>query len=243
MIVITDNNFTSIAGCSTKADVTFVLDSSDTVGQTNFAKQLNFVKNTVNNLDVGRDKVRISTVTFSSGVHNQFFLNNYDTKANVMNAVSGIQYLPGSTDTSDALKYVTQTSFTPQHGGRGGIPHIMVLVTDGPSITRDITKLQAQTAKDNNIAIYTVGVGHGIDMDELKSVSSDPDSRYLLTADNYDSLGSLSELLATKMCNGKFCIYKIFSFTCPRNLFTLNGTGNCHLIVNYKMRCIERTFF
>ncbi|XP_076111945.1 uncharacterized protein LOC143080130 isoform X2 [Mytilus galloprovincialis] len=193
--------FSNAAGCSTKADVTFVLDSSDTVGQTNFAKQLNFVKNTVNNLDVGRDKVRISTVTFSSGVHNQFFLNNYDTKANVMNAVSGIQYLPGSTDTSDALKYVTQTSFTPQHGGRGGIPHIMVLVTDGPSITRDITKLQAQTAKDNNIAIYTVGVGHGIDMDELKSVSSDPDSRYLLTADNYDSLGSLSELLATKMCN------------------------------------------
>ncbi|XP_076111939.1 uncharacterized protein LOC143080127 isoform X2 [Mytilus galloprovincialis] len=189
------------AGCSTKADVTFVLDSSDTVGQTNFAKQLNFVKNTVNNLDVGGDKVRVSTVTFSSGVHNQFFLNNYGTKADVMNAISGIKYLPGNTDTGDAIKYVTQTTYTPQHGSRSGVPHIMVLVTDGPSVTKDITKLRAQTAKDNGVIVYTVGVGGGFDRDELKSVSSNPDSRYFLTADNFDSLNSLSELLATKVCN------------------------------------------
>ena len=157
----------------------------------------------MNNLDVGRNKVQISTVTFSSGVHNQFFLNNHATKTDVMNAISGIQYLPGNTDTADALKYVTQTTFTPSHGSRGGIPHIMVLVTDGPSRTKDITKLRAQTAKDNNIAIYTVGVGGGIDRDELKSISSNPDSRYFLTADNYGSINSLSKLLATKICNGK----------------------------------------
>ncbi|CAG2185497.1 COL6A [Mytilus edulis] len=182
-------------GCSTKADVTFVLDSSDTVGQTNFAKQLNFVKNTVNNLDVGGDKVRVSTVTFSSGVHNQFFLNNYGTKADVMNAISGIKYLPGNTDTGDAIKYVTQTTYTPQHGSRSGVPHIMVLVTDGPSVTKDITKLRAQTAKDNGVIVYTVGVGGGFDRDELKSVSSNPDSLkadLVFMIDSSNTVGALN---------------------------------------------------
>ena len=160
----------------------------------------------MNNLDVGRDKVQISTVTFSSGVHNQFFLNNYATKTDIMNAIPNIQYLPGNTDTADAIKFVTQTSFTPNHGSRGEVPHVMVLVTNGPSLTKDITELRAKTAKDNDILIYTVGVGGGINKKELKSVASNPDSRYFLTADNYESLNSISELLATKICNGK-CYY------------------------------------
>lgn len=189
--------------CSSKADVTFVLDSSSSVGQTNFAKQLEFVKNTVNNLDVRREHVQISTVTYSSGVHNQFFLNTYDTKTDVLNGISRIKYLPGTVDTGDAITYATQNSFSPNHGARSGAPHVMVLVTNGPSVTREITKLKAQTAKDNNILIYTVGVGNGIDTDELTSVASDPDSRYFLTADNFNSLNSLSDLLATKICNGQ----------------------------------------
>lgn len=204
-----------------------MLDSSDSVGQTNFAKQLDFVKNTVNSLDVRRDQVQISAVTYSSGVHNQFFLNNYATKADVLNAISGIKYLPGSADTGDAITYVTQTSFMPNHGARGGVPHVMVLVTDGPSVTREITKLKAQTAKDNDILIYTVGVGNGIDTDELKSVSSNPDSRYFLTADNFNSLNSLSDLLATKICNGQLTSNFV-------TFETVNCYKGVHTRFNYK---------
>ncbi|XP_078338507.1 uncharacterized protein LOC111134355 isoform X1 [Crassostrea virginica] len=188
-------------GCHTRADVTFMIDSSDSVGQINFNRQLDFLKDVTNKLNVGQDQVHVSALTFSSGVHNKFYLNDYARKSDVLHALSGIQYFPGNTDTADAIKFMSQQSFSPAHGARGDVPHIAVLLTDGPSTTKAITKLQAQTAKDNSAVIYTVGVGSGVDVDELTSVSSNPDLRYSMFADNYDTLNSLSDMLATKICN------------------------------------------
>lgn len=192
-----------VLGCDTQADVTFLLDSSDTVGPDNFKKQLEFIKSTVNNLQIAPDKTHVSVVTFSNGVYNQFFLNQYSTKSDIINAISGIPYRGGRTHTADAIRYVTQTTYNPIHGARGNVPHVAVLVTNGGSTTPDITKVQAQTAKDNNVILYGVGVGSGVNMQELTSVTSDPDSRYVLKADSYGSLDALSNGLSTKICNGK----------------------------------------
>ncbi|XP_076113274.1 uncharacterized protein LOC143080959 isoform X2 [Mytilus galloprovincialis] len=188
-------------GCDTKADITFIVDSSDDVGKANFQKQLAFLKQTVNNMKIAPDKTQISVVTFSSGVYNQFFLNAYASKADVLAAIDRIPYISGRTHTSDALTYVTHTSFNPIHGARSNVPHIGVLITDGPSTAKDLTKIQGQVAKDNNIIMYGVGVGSGINMDELSSVSSSPSHRYMLTAENYGALNSLSSSLSTKLCN------------------------------------------
>lgn len=195
--------FSIFVGCETQADVTFILDSSDSVGQTNFGTQLDFAKSIVNKLDISPGRTQIGTVTFSSTANNQFNLNQYNNKNDVLNAISGIRYTPGSTHTGTAIKYVTQQSFTPLHGARTNVPHIAVLITNGPSFTKDITKIEAKTAKDNNVVIYAIGVGGGIDRDELMSVSSSPNSRYFMTADNYQTLNTLSDLLAAKICNGK----------------------------------------
>lgn len=193
-----------------------MLDSSDTVGPDNFKKQLEFIKSTVNNLQIAPDKTQVSVVTFSNGVYNQFFLNQYSTKSDIINAISGIPYRGGRSHTADAIRYVTQTTFNPIHGARGGVPHVTVLVTNGGSTTPDITSVQAQTAKDNNVILYGVGVGSGVNMQELTSISSDPDSRYILKADSYGSLNPLSGALSTKICNGEYkapikIIYHVFS--------------------------------
>lgn len=199
-----------LSGCDTKADITFIVDSSDDVGKDNFQKQLAFLKQTVNNMKIAPDKTQISVVTFSSGVYNQFFLNAYASKADVLAAIDRIPYISGRTHTSDALTYVTHTSFNPIHGARSNVPHIGVLITDGPSTAKDLTKIQGQVAKDNNIIMYGVGVGSGINMDELSSVSSSPSHRYMLTAENYGALNSLSSSLSTKLCNGKLQYFSCY---------------------------------
>lgn len=180
------------------------MDTSDSVGRDNFQKELEFTNNVVKDLAVGQDKVRVSAVTFGSSVYNQFFLNQYDKKNDVMHAISGIPYLGGRTYTAEAIKYASQTSFNPVHGARNNVPHITVLVTNGPSTNKDITKLQGQAAKDNNVIMYAVGVGGAAEMEELEAVSSKPDSRYLMKAENFASLNGLSDLLSTKLCNGKY---------------------------------------
>lgn len=199
--------FYLLSGCQTKADVTFIVDSSADVGQDNFQKQIDFIKQTVNNMDIAPDKTQVSLVTFSSGVYNQFFLNQYQTKADVLSAIDRIPYIAGRTHTSDALKYVTQTSFSPLHGARNNVPHIGILITDGPSTNKELTKVQGQVAKDNNVVMYTVGVGSGVDRDELSFVSSSPVQRYMLNAEHYGALNSLSGPLSTKLCNGKISPY------------------------------------
>lgn len=104
---------------------------------------------------------------------------------------------------AEAIRYATTTSFNPSHGGRGDAPHVIVLLTNQPSGSIDTVKLASQTARDNGIILYTVGVGNGIDTNELKAITSDPDTRHMFTSQNFDALSSLSDLLANKICNGK----------------------------------------
>jgi collagen type VI alpha len=104
---------------------------------------------------------------------------------------------------AEAIQYATTTAFNPSHGGRGDTPHVTVLLTNQPSGSIDRVKLASQTARDNGLVLYTVGIGNRIDTNELKAIASDPDSRHMFTSQNFDALTSLSDLLANKICNGK----------------------------------------
>jgi len=184
--------------------VTFLLDNSDNVGQQNFQKQLSFVRDVTSNMQLASDKMQVSAVTFGTGATNQFDLNQYRTMAGLQNATMSIPYKGGKAQLANAIHYVTGSTFSPVHGGRGDAPHIAVVITNQPSGTIDSVKLQSQTAKDNGVILYTIGVGTAVDNKELMTIASDPDSRHMFTSQNFDALGSLSDLLATKICNGKY---------------------------------------
>ncbi|WAR11991.1 CO6A5-like protein, partial [Mya arenaria] len=192
--------------CDTKADVTFLLDSSDNVGKQNFLKQLTFVKDVTNNFQLGQDKVQVSAVTFGTGAKNQFDLNQYRDHFALNTGIMNIPYNGGQPKVANALHYATGSSFSPLHGGRADAPHIAVVLTNQPSGSIDTVKLQSQTAKDNGVIIYAVGIGNAVDMSELQAMASDPDSRHLYTSANFDALGSLTDLLSAKICNG--CLTK-----------------------------------
>jgi collagen type VI alpha len=196
----------SIAGCDTKADVTFMIDSSNNVGTQNFQKQLNFIKDVSNNMQVAPDKVQVSALTFGTGVTNQFYLNQYTDNNQLQQAIMNIPYKGGQAKMANAIRFATGTSFSPIHGGRADAPHVAVLLTNQPSGTIDQIKLESQTARDNGLILYTVGVGNKVDQSELQTIASDPDSRHMFSSQNFDALGSLSDLLATKICNGMIFI-------------------------------------
>lgn len=196
------------SGCDTKADVTFLLDSSNNVGPQNFVKELNFIKDVSNNMQVAPDKVQVSALTFGTGVNNQFYLNQYTDNMALQQAITSIPYKGGMAKIPNAIRFATGTSFSPIHGGRGDAPHVAVLLTNQPSGTIDQVKLEAQTARDNGLIMYTVGIGSGVDQSELQEIASQPDGRHMFQAQNFDTLDSLSDLLATKICNGTLRLYK-----------------------------------
>ncbi|KAK7505812.1 hypothetical protein BaRGS_00003083 [Batillaria attramentaria] len=197
------------AACSANSDVVFLLDSSDAVGQDDYQRELDFVKDTVNRLDVGPNRVQVGLATFGSQAQSVFNLNQHQTDQEVIQALSSAPMVGGTSNMQEALRFTTDNMFTPQAGVGSGTSHIVVMVTNGhsqnPDLTilqnPDLTILQGTTAQNNDIQIYTVGVGAGINEAELKGVASDPDTRYFYKADTFAALQGLDDILGPKICN------------------------------------------
>jgi collagen type VI alpha len=114
----------------TNSGIVFVLDASSSIGTLNFQKQLEFVKNTVKQFDIGPSNTQISVLSFSDHVYKEFKLNQYSTKNAVLSAISKIKFHTGTTNTHLALSQVTQDSFSSTNGGRQDAAEIVILLTD-----------------------------------------------------------------------------------------------------------------
>ena len=78
------------ADCGGKADIVFLLDKSGSVGQSNFNKMLEFVKDVSSNFDIGPNDVQIGVDTFSTSFSTEFTLGKFADKHGVSAAVDRI---------------------------------------------------------------------------------------------------------------------------------------------------------
>ncbi|XP_071091672.1 uncharacterized protein [Haliotis cracherodii] len=186
--------------CGSQADIVFMLDSSGSVGSSNFNLLLTFVKSIVQDFDVASNKIRIGVEKFSSRPYLEFHLNQYSNKQDVLNAVTNIKYVSGGTNTGDALKYLQDNMFNTKNGDRPGVPNIAIIITDGRSNKPDQTKTFAKAARDKGTQVFSVGVGKGISMAELNEMASDPDSAHVMSVDDFSKLPQIKALFAKKAC-------------------------------------------
>ena len=71
-----------------------------------FKTQLAFISNFTANFEVGPDKAQFAAVTFSTGVHKDFYLNEHTDQASVLGAIDKIQFRDGETYTDQGLNFV-----------------------------------------------------------------------------------------------------------------------------------------
>jgi hypothetical protein len=86
----------------------FLLDSSGSETTRGFRTQLAFISNFTSNFEVGPDKAQFAAVTFSTSVHKNFYLNEHQDKASVLDAINKIAYRDGETYTDLGLNYIRQ---------------------------------------------------------------------------------------------------------------------------------------
>ena len=90
--------------CREPADVVFAVDSSSSIGIDNFYKMLGFVKKTAARMRINPSQgMRVAMETFADSETDRFNLNEYGTRASVMNAMNR-EYTPGTTNTAGALR-------------------------------------------------------------------------------------------------------------------------------------------
>ena len=98
----------SFSVCQTAVDLVFILDSSGSVGDWNFDKVKNFVRNVIDFFNIGPDGTHVGIVTYSSSSELEFNLDKYTTKSALKTAVSNIPYRGGWTFTADAIDYTRE---------------------------------------------------------------------------------------------------------------------------------------
>ncbi|XP_046370521.2 collagen alpha-4(VI) chain-like isoform X2 [Haliotis rufescens] len=189
---------TQTACSSRPADVVFLLDTSSSEGSENFKKQLNFVNNFARELNIGPNNVQLSVVTFATNVKNEFWLNNFTTKADLLNAVQNVQYRPGITETGEGLKFVGANSFLPQHGGRPDAQQVVIVVTDGESQQKSVTANEAEKLHSAGIKVISVGIGTSIDNGELTALASDPS--FVFRVADFDALQKIETEIRQTTC-------------------------------------------
>jgi collagen type VI alpha len=187
--------------CSTPPlDIIFALDGSGSVGQDNFMSLLNFIANITNQYTIGRTNgTQVGVVVFASAAHRNIRLPQFQTNADLSNAIVNLNYPDGGTATDLGLEQAREEF---RINGRPGAKRVLIVATDGRSNNPVATSEQARLARSEDIEIFSVGIGSGANVDELNDVASDPSSAHVFTIANYSaqSLASVSQSLTTGIC-------------------------------------------
>lgn len=177
-----------------EADIMFLVDSSRSIGYENFQKMKTFMKKLVNQSDVGLDQVRIGVVQFSSTSREEFLLNQYTTKNDIIMAIEKMSLIEENTLTGAALEFVSDY-FKPAKGARPHVKKILILITDGEA--QDEVKTPAEALRNNSITIYAVGVFNA-NKQQLLEISGKPEMVFYV--ENFDVLKDIEGRITLGIC-------------------------------------------
>ncbi|XP_069807309.1 cochlin [Dendropsophus ebraccatus] len=139
-----------------KAEVAFLLDGSNNIGQRRFNLQKNFVTKVALMLGIGTEGPHVGVVQASELPKTEFYLKNFTSAKDVVFAVKEIGFRGGNSNIGKAIKHTAQNFFTNAYGVRKGIPKVMVVFIDGwPS---DNIEEAGIIAREFGINVFIVSV-------------------------------------------------------------------------------------
>ncbi|KAM9710050.1 collagen alpha-3(VI) chain-like isoform 2-T2 [Menidia menidia] len=188
-----------------KADIVFLMDGSINLGRDNFNEVKNFIFNLIDLFYTERDNLRIGLAHYAADVTDVFYLNTFNNRQDILNAIEQAEYKGGrKINTGAAIRHVQDVYFTKNKGSRidEGTPQILLLITGGRSA--DDSKTAALGLKNKGVRIFAVGVGDI--QDELENLASEPST--VARASNFLGLSELNEQILEALddeVKGKLC--------------------------------------
>lgn len=180
----------------------FIIDSSGSITNKDFNREISFVQSVAKLFDIGNDKTRVGLISFSHDSQLVLPLDNKLSKAELLERISQIPHIGGGTDTAEALRLVRQRGFA-SGVARANVAQIVIVLTDGLSMDADLTAQEARYAHAAGIKVFAIGIGYGADLSEVRNIASNPDNDYVFQVDDFRSLDTIKEVLANKTCAEK----------------------------------------
>nr|XP_033473501.1 collagen alpha-3(VI) chain-like isoform X3 [Epinephelus lanceolatus] len=175
------------------ADLIFLIDGSQNIGAANFPYVRDLVVRIIEQLDVGRDTVRVAVALYNGSPDIKFYLNSYDSKSSVLEAVKGLAYSGGDeSNLGYALEEVASSLLSQSAGGRAdeGVPQMLVVISAGPST--DDTGAGDRALKRAGVITFGAAIGDTATTD-LEAVATD--KSFVLSASDFRALSSMGDQL------------------------------------------------
>uniref|UniRef100_A0A8C8K9V0 VWFA domain-containing protein n=1 Tax=Oncorhynchus tshawytscha TaxID=74940 RepID=A0A8C8K9V0_ONCTS len=175
------------------ADLVLLIDGSENVGAANFPRVRDLAMKVIEGLDVGRDTIRVAVALYSADPEVQFFLNTYENKAAVLDAVKAIQFTGNNeANLGAALEKVAESLLSPASGGRAeeGVPQALVVISAGPS--NDDFSAGDRALKAASVITFGVVVG-GTATAELETIATD--KSFVLSSPDFRAVASMGDQL------------------------------------------------
>ncbi|KAM9550079.1 collagen alpha-3(VI) chain isoform 6-T6 [Guaruba guarouba] len=195
-------------GGKKQADIVFLLDGSINLGRENFQEVLQFVYSVVDAIYRDGDSIQVGLAQYNSDVTDEFFLKDYSTKPQILDAINKVVYKGGLVaNTGAAIRHIQAKHFVKEAGSRidQRVPQIAFLVTggkssdDGPSASLEITQ--------KGVKVFAVGV-RNIDLKEVSRLASESAMSFRastaqeLSELNEQVLVTLEAAMEEKLCPG-----------------------------------------
>ena len=181
-----------------------MLDSSGSIGSFNFVTMKNFVANVIGSFEIRANSTRVGLIQYSDTASIEILLGSINNVQQLTTAINNIVYIGGYTRTDLALDLVP-TAFINARVNEG-IPHVVILLTDGQSSQPTLTAQAAVRVHNDNIEVYSVGIGSGINKTELHIIASDPSYVYLITDFSPEAFADELRPLQLTACTSKLVI-------------------------------------
>uniref|UniRef100_F7A5C3 VWFA domain-containing protein n=1 Tax=Monodelphis domestica TaxID=13616 RepID=F7A5C3_MONDO len=178
-----------------KADILFLVDGSERINTRDFDKMKEFMMQMVNKSDLGPEKVQIGLLQFSSNPQEEFRLNTYYSKVDILRAITGMVQIRAGARVGSALSF-SLPYFERSRGGRLNVPQYLIIIISGK--TGDAVKMPAKALRDKGIKIFAIGV-HKANNSQLLEITGAQDKVYY--EENFDSLLFLEKQIFFRFCN------------------------------------------
>jgi len=194
----------------------FLVDGSAAVelsGKGNFNKSLVFVSKLIGSFEVSKNATRPGLVVFSEDPHLVFNFSLYETFSDVMASTQMASFPGRGRKTGKALNFVRRNLFAESVVKNKS--NYLIFLSNGASY--DFVKTPARLLREQNVTIFSIGIGNNNDVEQLKEIAGDNRTRLYQT--NYRELDGLHKKLKQEICRCES--FNDFRSTLPLTTFHL----------------------
>lgn len=175
-------------------------DEVDRYQKGNFKKQVAFVKGITKCLHPNNNDTKVGIVTYADTPYLRHDPNKNNTQADLENILDSLNMSGKGRHVGKALQLAKTNLFNHSNVNSNNKDHnVVVIITDGAS--DDDLAVPSFVLRQHNVTMFSVGVGR-YRRGQLNEMASEPNSKHVFTADDYDSLGPLMGPLKDAIIKG-----------------------------------------